>query len=103
LKTIAEFIEQIKIKYNHNSYYETMSYLGMDRQSWTKIKKGGGISEKNCIRVASALKMDPIELMAISNALKAPNNEIKNIWLKLAREKEEKRISLENRISTENT
>ena len=91
MKTIAEYIEQIKEKYKFESYYKTMTYLNMDRQAWTAIKKGSGISEKNAIRVANALQIDPIELMAISNALKAPNNEIKNIWLKLAKEKEEER------------
>jgi hypothetical protein len=30
--------------------------------------------------------------MAISNALKADNNEIRDVWLKLAKEKEEERF-----------
>ena len=87
MKTIAEYIEKLKEKYNLKSYYEAMKYLDMDRQAWTKIKNGGGISEKNSIRLAEALKIEPIEVMAVSNALKAKNNEIKNIWLKLAKEK----------------
>ncbi len=48
-------------------------------------------SEKAAVILAQALKIDAIEIMAISNALKAENNEIKMIWLKLAKQKEEER------------
>jgi hypothetical protein len=88
MKTIVDYIEKIKEVYGFKSYYETMAYLDMHQQAWTKIKAGGGISEKNAIRLAQALKIDPIEIMAVSNALKAENNEVKMIWLKLAKEKE---------------
>ena len=91
MKTIVDYIEKIKEKYGFKSYYETMAYLNMHQQAWTKIKAGGGISEKNAIRLAQALKIDPIEIMAVSNALKAENNEIKMVWLKLAKEKEAER------------
>jgi len=63
----------------------------MDRQAWTNIQKGSGISEKNAMRLAQALKIDPIEIMAVSNALKASTNEIRDVWLRLAKEKEEER------------
>jgi|GEM_PF-1794257 len=91
MQTIADYIEELRKLYNLKSYYKAMAYIGMGPQGWTKIRSGGGISEKNAIRLAQALKIDPIEIMAVSNALKAENNEIKMIWLKLAKEKEEKR------------
>lgn len=91
MKTIKDYIELLKESYKLESYYKAMQFIGMDRQSWTAIQKGGGISEKNALRLAQALKIDPIEIMAISNALKAGNNEIRDVWLKLAKQKEEER------------
>jgi hypothetical protein len=91
MKTIKDYIEELRETYKLESYYQAMKFLEMDRQAWTNIQKGSGISEKNAVRLAQALKIDPIEIMAISNALKAANNEIRDIWLKLAKEKEEER------------
>lgn len=91
MQTIIDYIELLKDMYSLKSYYKAMAYIGMGTQGWTKIKKGGGISEKNAIRLAQALKIDPLEIMAVSNALKAENNEIKMIWLKLAEQKEKER------------
>jgi hypothetical protein len=91
MKTIKNYIEQLKEQYELDSYYKAMQYLDMDRQAWTNIQKGSGISEKNAMRLAQALKIDPIEIMAVSNALKASTNEIRDVWLRLAKEKEEER------------
>jgi hypothetical protein len=91
MQTIVNYIEKLKDQYNLKSYYKAMAYIDMVPQGWTKIKAGGGISEKAAIRLAQALKIDPIEIMAVSNALKAENNEIKMIWLKLAKQKEKER------------
>ena len=91
MQTIKDYIEKLKEMYGLKSYYKAMAYIDMVPQGWTKIKAGGGISEKAAIRLAQALKIDPIEIMAVSNALKAENNEIKMIWLKLAKQKEKER------------
>ncbi len=91
MQTIKDYIEMLKSMYGLKSYYKAMAFIDMVPQGWTKIKNGGGISEKAAVRLAQALKIDPIEIMAISNALKAENNEIKMIWLKLAKQKEEER------------
>ena len=95
MKTIVEYIEALKERYGLVSYYKAMAYIGMSMQGWTKIKAGGGISDKNAIRLGQALKIDPIEIMAVSNALKAENNEVKMVWLRLAKEKEAERTNEE--------
>jgi len=87
MKTIVDYIEDLKEKYNLPSYFKAMQYIDMDRQAWTKIKNGGGISDKNALRLAKALKIEPLEIMAISNALKSKNVEIRTIWARLAEEK----------------
>ncbi len=93
MKTIKELVEKVNKKLNHQSFYETMTYLEMPRQSWTKIQDGAGVKEKNAIRIGNILNIDPIEIMAISMALQAKNKEAKNLWLKLAKEKENQRLN----------
>ncbi len=97
MKTIEPFIIELKEKLNLETFSQTMEYLGMAKQSWTAIQKGAGITEKNAIRIGGILKVDPIELMAISMALKAKNKEARDIWLKLAKEKEEERKEKNNK------
>lgn len=92
-KTIIFYINTLKSRYNLSSYYAAMTFLELPRQSWTKIKNGGGISDKNAIKLAAALKIDPLEIIAISNSLSAKNQEICNIWQKLAKDKEKQRLT----------
>jgi hypothetical protein len=92
MKTIENYIEEVKEKLNLSTYQETMEYLGMAKQAWTAIQKGTGVQEKNAIRIAGILNISPIEIMAVSLALKAKNNEIRDMWLKLAKEKEDERL-----------
>lgn len=69
-----------------------MEYLGMHRQAWTAIQNGAGVTEKNAIRIAEILKIDPIEIMSVSLALKAKNRESRNLWLKHAKDVEKQRL-----------
>jgi hypothetical protein len=94
MKTIEPFIIELKEKLKLQTFSQTMEYLGMAKQAWTAIQKGAGINEKNAIRIGSLLNIDPIELLAISMALKAKNKEARDIWLKLAKEKEAERKSV---------
>lgn len=101
MKSIKDYIDQLKEMYKFDSYYKAMQHIGMDRQSWTAIQKGSGISDKNAMRLAEALKIEPIEIMAVSNALKASTNETRNVWLKLAKKiEEERKKKLESQTNT---
>ncbi len=92
MKTIAPYIEQVKSLLKLKTYPETMEYIGMQKQAWTAIQKGTGVSEKNAIRIAQILNIDPMEIVAISMALKAKNNEIRDFWLKWAKRAENQRL-----------
>lgn len=92
MKTIVPYINEVKSLLKLKTYPETMEYLGMAKQSWTKIQKGSGVSEKNAIRIAQILNIEPLEIMAISMALKAENNEIRDYWLKVAKNSENQRV-----------
>jgi hypothetical protein len=91
MKTIEAYITEVKDKLNLSTYKDTMEYLGMAKQAWTSIQKGAGVQEKNAIRIAEILNISPIEIMAVSLSLKAKNKEARDLWLKLAKEKEEER------------
>jgi hypothetical protein len=92
MKTIEPYIEAVKKRLKTKTYSETMEAIGMKKQAWTAIKNGTGVNEKNAIRIGQILKIDPIEIMAYSLALKAKNNEIRSMWLKLAKDKENQRV-----------
>lgn len=92
MKTIVPYINEIKSLLKIKTYPETMEYIGMQKQAWTNIQKGTGVSEKNAIRMAQILKIDPMEIIAVSMALKAKNNEIRDLWLKLAKNVENQRL-----------
>lgn len=92
MKTIAPYIEEIKSLLKLKTYPETMEYIGMQKQAWTAIQKGTGVAEKNAMRIAQILDIDPMEVIAVSMALKAKNREIRDLWLKLAKEKENQRV-----------
>lgn len=85
MDSIKPYIEEVKEKLNLRTYPEVMAYLGMHKQQWTAIQQGSGVNEKNAIRIAQILHIDPMEIMAISMALRAKNREAKAMWLKLAK------------------
>jgi len=92
MKTLVPYIDKVKSLLNLKTYPETMEYLGMQKQAWTNIQKGSGVAEKNAIRIAQVLNIDPMEILAISMALKAKNKESREIWLKLAKSLENQRL-----------
>jgi hypothetical protein len=84
---VKTYIERVKEKLQLGTYPEVMEYIGMQKQAWTNIQNGAGVNEKNAIRIAEILGIDPIEILALSMSLKAKNKEAKLVWLKLYREK----------------
>lgn len=92
MKSIEPLIKDVKSKLNFPTYKKTMEYLGMQKQAWTNIQKGGGVKEKNAIRIGQILQIDPLEIMAISMALQAKNKESRDLWLRMAKEKENQRL-----------
>ena len=92
MKTIEPYIEEVKKRLNLSTYAETMAHIGMHIQAWTAIQKGAGVSETNAIRIAQILNIDPMEIVAVSMALRAKNKEIRSLWLKLAKNVENQRV-----------
>ncbi len=87
MKTIRDYLQEAKLKLQLENDNQLAKYLNWKPQSITKINNGGSISDINAERLARILKKDPMELIAVSNFQRAKNKEIKQIWLKLAKEK----------------
>jgi len=92
METIRNHIEEARLKLGKVSYQKTMEHLGMKRQQWTAIKNGSGLSDKNALRLGQFLKIDPLEIIAISKALRAENREIREYWAKIANSLENQRL-----------
>lgn len=86
IKLVRDYVTEYKEKKGLHSYAKTMESLGLRRAAWTKIKNGGGVSDETAIKIAETLKIDPLEIIAISKSFSSPNQEVKRVWLKLAKE-----------------
>lgn len=80
-----DYLEEARAKLGGATQQRTMEHLGMHRQQWTAIEKGSGISDKNAIRLARFLEIEPLEILAISHATSAKNREIREYWYKVGK------------------
>jgi len=87
MKWFQDYIEDLKEKMNLQSDYAVAQHLDIPRQSMTKVKNGIPLGRSKCVRIATALKIDPLIIIATAEAQKEKNQELKAIWLKLAKEK----------------
>lgn len=88
MKTLENYLDEFKEKLNIQSDYALAQELGVNRQQISKIKNGTtAIGRSKCLRVASGLKIDPLEIIATVEANKEKNPEVKSMWIRLAKEK----------------
>ncbi len=84
MKTITPYITAIKKQYDIKDDKDITCLFGIDKPCLKAIKSGKGVDCKNCIRIAAALDIDPVEVFAISKAIKTKNKEQKELWYGLA-------------------
>jgi ribosome-binding protein aMBF1 (putative translation factor) len=87
MKMIKDYVEEAKEQLKLPSYNALAKHLGWNPQSITKIKNGGSINDSNAERLAQLLHRDPMEIIATAHSQRAENNDVKAIWIKLAKEK----------------
>lgn len=87
MRWFDSYIDELKEKLNLNSDYAVAKFLGVPRQSMTKVRNGHVLGKEKCLRMAIALKRDPIELIATAEAQTEKNQELKAVWIRLAKEK----------------
>lgn len=87
MRWFDSYVDELKEKLKLPSDYAVAQFLGIPRQSMTKVRNGAVLGHEKCLRMAIALKKDPLEIIATAEAQKEKNKELKAIWLKLAKEK----------------
>ena len=87
MRWFDSYIEELKDKMRMESDYKVAKYLDISRQYITKVHNGQPLGKKHCLRIAKALKRDPLELIATAEAQKEKDPDIKAVWVKLAKEK----------------
>lgn len=93
MKTLENYIDEFKEKLKIESDYAAAKELGIARQQMSRIRNGYvAIGREKCIRIANALKIDPVEIIATIEAAKEKRPEIKAIWIKLAKNFENQRL-----------
>lgn len=87
MRNFKSYIDELKMKLRLESDYKVAQFLDVPRQSMTKVNNGDVLGKTKCMRIAQALKRDPIEIIATAEAEKEKDKELKAIWIKLAKEK----------------
>lgn len=93
MKTLENYVDEFKERLKIESDYAAAKELGIARQQMSRIRNGYvAIGREKCIRIASALKIDPIEIIGTIEAAKEKKPEIKAIWIKLVKNIENQRL-----------
>lgn len=94
MRWFDSYIDELKEKLNLQSDYAVAQYLGIPRQSMTKVRNGAVLGHEKCLKIASALRKDPLEIIATAEAQREKNLELKAIWIRLAKEKRKEKVCL---------
>ena len=97
MKTLENYIDDFKERLKIESDYGVAKELGVARQQMSRIRSGYvAIGREKCFRIATALKIHPLEIIATIEAAKEKNPEIRAVWIKLIKEKENQRLKEKN-------
>jgi len=87
MRWFDSYVDELKDRLNLESDYQVAKYLEVSRQYLTKVRNGQPLGRQHCIRIARALRRDPLEIIATAEAQREKDPDLKAIWVKLAKEK----------------
>lgn len=88
MKTLENYLDEFKDRLKIDSDYQLSKALDVERQQISKIRNGTtAIGREKCMRIAAALKIDPLEIIAVVEANKEKNPDVRAMWVRLAKEK----------------
>ena len=81
MKTVDNYLDLIKKKYDIKSDYALARFLGISKQRVTTYRQGrSSFNTEFCIIVAKFLALDPLEIIAAMNATREKNSLSRTFW-----------------------
>lgn len=87
MKWVEDYVDEYKERLHLPSDYAVAKRLNISRQMINKVRKGDVLGRETLMAMAKTLRRDPIELIATAEAERAKNQDLKAVWVKLAKEK----------------
>jgi N-acyl-D-aspartate/D-glutamate deacylase len=85
MKTTADYLDDLQKKFGINSDYALAKRMGWHRQqvSHYRLLKGA-FDDETGIKIAAILEIDPAAVLLDMHAQRAKNEDVKNVWKKIA-------------------
>lgn len=84
MKTTVQYLDAVKRKLNLPSDYAAAKSLGITRAAVSKYRVGiSGFDDLTAVRVAEILGLDPMEVIAASNAERSKDAAARAVWERL--------------------
>ena len=90
MESMASYLDELKEKKGFKSDADLGKFLGVSRSYISQVRAGMEMGDERCFKIASILKKEPIELLALNRAIRSKDNELKAYWLKIHAEYTEK-------------
>jgi len=86
MKTANQFLNQVMSRHELTSDYQLAHFLGITRSAISRYrnKPGAGFDEDIALKVAAALEINPVFVMANMNAAKTKSADAREAWLSIA-------------------
>lgn len=85
MKTTIDYLDKIKEKHKLSSDYKLAKYLGLTTTAIGYYrKKKSTMDDYTALKVAEALGIDPMEVIAMANAERTKSPEVKKAWERIA-------------------
>lgn len=80
---LSIYFKELKKSQGLTSDYQVAKFLGVSKQYAYRIMETGRLSDALCIKIASALDINPIEIISLREYEKAKDKEVKKVWFDL--------------------
>jgi len=84
MNTTREFLAAVKRRHGLTSDYQLAKFLGMSKQRISANQAGAVMTDTAALKVADALELDRVHVLACIAAERASNDEVKKTWMRAA-------------------
>jgi hypothetical protein len=84
VKTTVQYLDALKRRLDLPSDYAVAKVLGITRAAVSRYRQAGGaFDDLTAVRAAELLGLDPLEVIAASNAERARDDDARRVWERL--------------------